>query len=66
MENSLPPIIEMYNSTRDNRDYNVIRKYQGIVSHQSPKRSITKKDHYLDIALRMTTSPGPASICYFI
>jgi hypothetical protein len=28
MENTLPPIQEMYNCTRENRDYNVIRKYQ--------------------------------------
>ena len=48
MENSLPPIKEMYNSTRENRDFNVIRKYQDFSKTQQMKKSPTKKNHYLD------------------
>jgi hypothetical protein len=47
-ESTLPNIREDYRSTRENRDFNVIRKYEG--THKSPQTNCkpTKKDHYLD------------------
>lgn len=61
MENSLPPIKEMYNSTRSNRDYSVVRVYQSLSQTQQLKKAITKKGHYLDDSVRTSCSPGPAS-----
>lgn len=61
MENSLPPILEMYNSTRENRDFNVIRKHEEFSKPAVSKKSITKKGHYLDDSVKESCSPGPAS-----
>ena len=61
MDNMLPPIKEMYNSTRENRDFYVIRKYQDMAQSPSTKKSPTKKGHYLDDQVKASCSPGPAS-----
>jgi hypothetical protein len=66
MENFLPPIKEMYNCERNGHDYSVNKKYHASSKLAETKRSITKKGHYLDDSIRMSTSPGPASICFSI
>lgn len=58
----LPSIKDMYNCTRENHDYNVIRKYQGDKKNFAVNSKPTKKDHYLDWSTRLNCSPGPASI----
>jgi hypothetical protein len=66
MENFLPPIKEMYNCERDGHDYNVIKKYHATAKISDAKKAITKKGHYLDDSIRMSTSPGPASNIFLI
>ena len=65
-EQTLPPISDMYNCTRENHDYNVIRKYEGDHKDFSVNSKPTKKDHYLDQDIRLNCSPGPASNFLFI
>lgn len=61
----LPNIREIYRCTRENRDYNVIRKYEG--GHKSALNvKPTKRNHYLDEEIRLNCSPGPASTCHLI
>ena len=46
MEGSLPLIRDVYNQMRQNRDYNVVRKYEGkTIRAINPKA--TRKDHYI-------------------
>jgi hypothetical protein len=47
-EQMLPSIRDMYNCTRENHDYNAIRKYQGDHKSFAVGGKATKKDHYLD------------------
>jgi hypothetical protein len=55
----------MYSSTRENRDFNVIRKYEDLTKTQFAKKAITKKGHYLDDEIKYSCSPGPASTFLF-
>jgi hypothetical protein len=52
----------MYNCTRENYDYNVIKKYEGGKKSFAVNSKPTKKSHYLDTAIKNNVSPGPASI----
>jgi len=62
MEGSeLPPISDVYEWTRQNRDTNVIRKYEGGHKSFAQAQKPTKKDTYLDQSIRYACSPGPAS-----
>ena len=45
---SLPNIRDIYISTRQNRDYNVIKHYEGPHKNFAIGTKATKKDHYLD------------------
>lgn len=56
----------MYSSLQEQRDYDVIRKYQTTRVDNPTKKSPTKKGSYLDDAIRMSSSPGPASIYHII
>ena len=47
-EYKLPTIRDMYNCTRENHDYNVIRNYQAKHKNFAVNSKPTKKDHYLD------------------
>jgi hypothetical protein len=63
---SLPTIKDMYNCTRENYDYNVIRHYEGKHKSFAINTKATKKDHYLDQSIKLNCSPGPASISFFM
>ena len=65
-EQMLPSIKDMYNCTRENYDYNVIRKYEGDHKNLAVNSKPTKKDHYLDWSTRLNCSPGPASTTPYI
>ena len=54
----------MYASLQEQKDYDVIRKYQTTRIDNPTKKSPTKKGSYLDDAIKMSSSPGPASIFY--
>ena len=63
MENrnaSLPDIHTMYDTIRQNKDYNVVRTYNAAQLRTGPFKP-TNKRHYLDQSLRAQCSPGPAS-----
>jgi hypothetical protein len=60
-ESELPTIKEMYNCTRENYDYNTIRAYEGLHKNLSINPKPTKKNHYLELAIKLNSSPGPAS-----
>lgn len=60
-ERGLPTIRDMYNCTRENYDYNVIRTYESPHSNGPINCKPTKRSHYLDEAIRLNCSPGPAS-----
>lgn len=47
-EIGLPNIRDIYRCTRENRDFNVIRKYEGGLISPKGTGKPTKKDHYLD------------------
>lgn len=57
----LPSIRDMYNCTRENHDYNTIKAYEGPHKNFAINSKPTKKDHYLDQAIKLNSSPGPAS-----
>jgi hypothetical protein len=59
---SLPTIKDMYNCTRENYDYNAIKRYEGKRNSLGMNSKPTKKDHYLDESIKLNCSPGPASI----
>jgi len=61
-EKGLPTIKDMYNCTRENYDYNVIRTYEGLHKNFAINSKPTKKNHYLDESIKLNSSPGPASI----
>ena len=57
---SLPDINTMYDTIRQNKDYNVVKVYHG--PHTRPTNTKpTKNITYLDQSLRLECSPGPAS-----
>jgi hypothetical protein len=60
-DHSLPTITDMYNCTRENFDYNVIRVYEGKHKDFAINSKPTKKSHYLNDLIRLNCSPGPAS-----
>jgi hypothetical protein len=45
---TLPTIREMYDCTRENFDYNVIKAYQTTNKQFAINSKPTRKDHYLD------------------
>lgn len=47
-DQTLPTIRDMYNATRENFDYNVIRAYEAKSKPLPINAKPTKKDHYLD------------------
>ena len=57
----LPSIRDMYNCTRENHDYNVIKVYNAKDKNFAMGTKPTKKDHYLNQVTRLNCSPGPAS-----
>lgn len=58
---SLPSIRDMYNWTRENHDYNVIKHHEGLRKNFAVNSKPTRKDHYLDQEIKLNSSPGPAS-----
>ena len=60
-EHMLPSIRDMYNCTRENHDYNTIKAYEGPHKNFAINSKPTKKDHYLDQAIKLNSSPGPAN-----
>ena len=60
-EQKLPSIRDMYNCTRENHDYNVIKHYESNNKNFAVNSKPTKKDTYLDQSIRNHCSPGPAS-----
>lgn len=65
---TLPPIQEIYNFIQHNKDYsNPLKKYHAADKSTQPhKQAPTKKGHYLEDAVKMSTSPGPASTLILI
>jgi len=64
-DQTLPTVRDMYNATRENFDYNVIRAYEGKHKLLGVNAKPTKKDHFLDLVVKLNSSPGPASNSYF-
>ncbi len=57
----LPNIKDMYQFTKNNKDYiNVVRCYQDS-SRDKLKKASSKRTNYLDECIKMSYSPGPAS-----
>ena len=52
----------MYSSLTENKDFAVVRKYEQAKRPSPVKTTITKKGSFLDDEVKMSCTPGPASI----